>query len=519
MAIFLQKNQVMDSYLAKAQMDNIAKSMNTYEDFSGDLVEGGVTNLFNNTITETLTTEELYEWLSNPDKYWNNIQSYMAYLYYANGNVYQLYTIIKTLFDLKYTIESFEKSESSNEKNTQTLHKTLRKVKHKELTRDLLVQSCVNGTVVCTWLGDKKNPYLHIFDKTNYVFPKYRRNGEWVAVIDLAMFDDMDEEAERPIWFETLKGIVTESDYEKYQSNNSDDTLRYIELPQETTKVIRINTLFRNQRIGLPMGTQYLEDLIHKKSFRELETAIVKKAVRSIATLTIGTKETPYLNINKKVRTNVANGAYNSLQQSVTSNGTPLVVLPEWAKLELATLDGFAGLGKDKYEAIDNDTSIDSGLPTPMFTGKDGSSASMKYAYNFLYRRIAEILEQVEDVYNKLFFFVLGKKSDNYWMEYNKEIPLDAKEILATLKGLHAEGFAVKPIVDMLPNINYEDYISQTLFEQETLDLYSKIKPPSTSYTQTGGSDDDSKAGAKPKDETELSDEGIKTRDGGKNEE
>ena len=504
--------------MAQAEIENAQRSMNEYSDAISDMQEGYIGNLFGDGIVETLDNETLLEWLSNPDENFENIQNYMAYLYYSNGVIYQLFTIIRTLSDLNYSIEVIDSSAKSNEKSLQTIRQMMKKVRYKEVTRDLLTQTCVNGTVVCTWLGDKKNPYLHIFDKPQWVFPKFRRNGDWVAVIDLAWFEEMDEETERVIWFETLKGVVSESDFNAYQNDTSNDEKRYIELPQETTKVIRVNTLFRNQRIGLPMGTQYLPDLVHKNSFRELENTIVNKVVRNVATLTVGNKEVPYLSLNKNVRKKVTNGVYNTLQKSISAKGTPLAVVPEWAKLEFAALDGLDGLDNDKYEAVDNDASIDSGLPTPMFTGKDGSSASMKYAYTFLYKRIGEILEQIEDVYNKGFYFVLGNKSENFWMNFDKRIPLDAEKVLGALQALHSEGFAIKPIVDLLPDVEFQDYITQSLYEQETLDLYSKIKPPATSYTQSGdGSGEGNKGGAPKKKEENLSDEGAKTRDGNKN--
>lgn len=505
--------------MAKAEIDNAQRSKNEYSDAVSDMQEGYIGNLFGDGIVETLDNETLFEWLSNPDDNHQDIQNYMAYLYYSNGTVYQLFTIIRTLSDLNYSIEVIDSSSKSNEKSLQTIRQMLKKVKHKEVTRDLLTQACVNGTVICTWLGDKKNPYLHIFDKTQWVFPKYRRNGEWVAVVDMAWFGEMDD-IEREIWFDTLKGVVSESDYTSYQNDQSNDEKRYIELPQETTKVIRVNTLFRNQRIGLPMGTQFLADLIHKNSFRELENTIINKAVRNVATLTVGTKEVPYLSLNKNVRKKVTNGVYQTLKNSTTSGGTPMVVVPEWASLEFANIDGMEGLDNDKYEAVDNDASVDSGLPTPMFTGKDGSSASMKYAYTFLYKRIGEILEQIDDVYNKGFYFVLGNKSENFWMEYDKRIPLDAEKVLGALQSLHSEGFAIKPIIDLLPDVEYQNYIAQSIYEQESLKLYEKIKPPATSYTQSGDkSVEENDGGAPTKKEEDLSDEGQKTRDGGKNEE
>ena len=134
------------------------------------------------------------------------------------------------------------------------------------------------------------------------------------------------------------------------------------------------------------------------------------------------------------------------------------------------------------------------------------------------FKDVHDVLEQIEDVYNKGFYFILGNKSENFWMNFDKRIPLDAEKVLGALQALHSEGFAIKPIVDLLPDVEFQDYITQSLYEQETLDLYSKIKPPATSYTQSGdGSGEDDKGGAPEKKEEDLSDEGQKTRDGEKN--
>lgn len=514
MEIYLHPNRHVDRTLAKAEAEIKAeKSLNTYSDFIADYVEGYVGNLFADGIVDVITQEQVTEWLANPEEHWQELQNFMAYLYYSDGTVYQLFTLFRTLPDLNYSIEVIDSSASSNEKNLKTLRQTLKKVHYKELCRDLISQLCVNGTVICTWLGDKKNPYLHIFSKNEYVFPKYRLNGEWVAVIDLSWFSQM-QENERLIWFETLKGIVSESDFNAYEADPSNIEKQYIELPIETTKVLRINTLFRDQRIGFPMGTQYLADYVHKKAFKDLEKTIVNKVVKNIATLTIGNDKVAYNDLGKNVRKKVASGVHNVLKKTIGTDGTPMVVLPEWAKLEWADIDGLDGLDDDKYKTVDKDISKDLGIPTPMFTGTEGSVASMRYAYTFLYKRIGEMLEQIEDVFNKLFYVLLSKKSENFWMNFDKRVPLDADKVLSALQSLHAEGFAIKPIIDILPDVEFQNYIEQSIYEQESMKIYEHVKPPATSYTSSGT---EGTAGAPEKDEGDLTDEGQKTRDGEKN--
>ena len=68
----------------------------------------------------------------------------------------------------------------------------------------------------------------------------------------------------------------------------------------------------------------------------------------------------------------------------------------------------------------------------------------------------------------------------------------------------------------MVPDVEFQNYITQSIYEQETLKLYEKIKPPATSYTQTGSGEDNG-AGAPKKSDGDLTDEGVKTRYGYKN--
>lgn len=68
----------------------------------------------------------------------------------------------------------------------------------------------------------------------------------------------------------------------------------------------------------------------------------------------------------------------------------------------------------------------------------------------------------------------------------------------------------------MMPGVDFDDFVAQTLYEQQDLKLYETIVPPATSYTQSSSEDD---TGGRPeKQDTELSEEGERTRDNDKNE-
>ena len=114
--------------MAQAEINNTQRSMNEYSDVASEMQEGFVGNLFSDGIVETIDNETLLQWLSNPDENFEEIQNYMAYLYYANGTIYQLFTIIRTLSDLNYSIEVIDSSAKSNEKSLQTIRQMMKKV-------------------------------------------------------------------------------------------------------------------------------------------------------------------------------------------------------------------------------------------------------------------------------------------------------------------------------------------------------------------------------------------------------
>ena len=482
---------------------DITRQYNTYDDYIEDMVEGAVTTYFSTSSSNSFTVDDVKEWLSDPDKYYSEICGVVAYLYYTDGNMYQFINTYVSLPSLNYKIKVFNNTQKGYEENIAIINKCLTTLKYKELLRDILVQLCTTGTIVTTWLGDKKNPYLYLFNNSKYVFPSHRENGKWVVKLDMAWFDEMEDE-ERQMMFITFKSFVTEQDYNKYKSNTSDEQLKYITLPIETTYCFRINTLFRNQRRGLPMGTAYLFEYLHKQKFKDLEKSIANKIIKNAMVLTIGNKDVPNQTINPKVKKKIANGVNNALKNQTAIEGTPIIVVPEYADLSFNDMDGFDGLTQDKYKSINADISTSIGIVEGLLTG-DGNGSTLKYNLQLIYRKIAVILEGIEPILNQLLPIILpSSKANNFYIEIDKTQPLETEKVLDVLYKLHSEGFAIKPILDYLPEIDMDEYIKRSLYEQDS-GLYDKIKPPQTSSTLSSGDNlNDSKSSDLQNDDPDI---------------
>lgn len=487
---------------------SVSKSYNAYADVSDDFYEGGVT--ISDTIDTELDDADIVNLLANIEDKRREVSDFLLYNYISGGDVYQPYTAFKSLPKLEYSIGAFDNNVSQYQESVNIINKTLFKLKYKEMLRDVISQSCLDGGVVCVWCGAGEKVFPYVFDSSEYVYPKYRRNGDWVCVVDLAIVSELSDDEKLAI-FENLAPMITEAMFSKYESSPSNET-QFIELPQERTSYIRNgNTLRHNQRMAIPLGTQALLDINHKKRMKNLETNISTKANRSIALLTIGSKEAgkSFIDIPVPTRKNIVNGVGKALKQnsSSTTNKVPLAVLPEFCDLSMAKIDGLDGLSSDKFKSVDADLGNDTGIGYGISMGSGSNNAGTEVNIAYIYRRIATILEQCDGFLNKLIPLICsGSDGESLYIEIDKEQPLTKQQKLEALFKLQAQGFSTSHVVQEL-GINFNDYIEQTFRETDELDLKNRIYPFMSSYTYDGSNVDNSTE--------ESSSEDTTTDDGG----
>lgn len=496
------ESNIQTRELTPADME---KALNEYMQNS-DVTDSFITQIFNEGISPTVDIKNLKNWLANPEEHQQELENLATYYYITNSSVFQLYDLAEVLPTLNYKTVVDEK-DNDYESNKITIKKALKKVKHKQLTRDLITQTIASGTLCGMWIGGKKNPYLFVFNDLEYVFPAYIKNGEWVLWLDLSWFDKMTE-FQREFMLENLYPHVTESDYQAYKKNPQD--IRYMDLPLEYTVCLKTHTLYRNQRFGLPWGTQSFLDNIHKEKLKDLEKSISNKVINSVAVFTLGNDKFTDAEISSK-KGKVYRGVKTALQKN-NQDGITVVGIPHWTDLKFPTINT-EGLDPKKFESINDDLNTASNGVMNIINGKSNYSTG-KLSMEIMYRKVAIILEQIEDqVYQKLINIILKKKDkDNYSIEYDKDVPLSSKEQLAALEKLNASfGFSLKAVIDRIDGVEFEQYITDSLYEQETLKLQEKIKPYSSSYTSTG----DNQGGAPTVDEIDNpSTEQTKTGDG-----
>ncbi|OME55605.1 hypothetical protein BSK59_13015 [Paenibacillus odorifer] len=501
---------VTNSNIESESETEFESKYNSYGDFMSLYVEGFMTKLFSNGILNDIDAEQLQKYFSSPDDYQKEIENISMYFYISNAEVFQMLDLVKSLPSLKYKIRTFDKN-SKYEKSLSIINKYLFKIKHKTLSRDILSQLTTSGTLVGIWLGDKKNIYPYIFDNLKYIYPAYRRNGEWVAVIDLSWFSTFTE-WEREIQLANFSSFLSKEDYDKYSADIANKGLRYKELPQDRTFVLRTHTLKRNQRMGIGWATTGLLDITHKNKLKNMEKSVANKIINAIAVLTIGDAdhlpENTNLKLPKAVKQKVHSGVKAALEKN-QKNGVTVVSIPDFANLEFPDLNS-EGLNPEKFTSINTDIDSSFGLSSAIKNGSGANFASAKLNAETFYKRIGVLLEDIEtEVYCKLFNLILSSSDkDNYYLEYDKSMPLTLKEKVDFLSKLHVqEGFSLKAVIDLIDSVEFSEYLEQSFYEQEELNLPNRIKPYASAYT--GGASEDN---GRPSNDEATNENTIKTQ-------
>lgn len=492
--------------------------VNKYQDIYINTSQSFISKIFRDGVIDEITADKLRELFSDPDLYQDDIKKVTQYYYIANAEVHQLYELIEVLPQLNYHINSFEKNKTTD-KHVTTIKKTLQKLNHKRLTRDLLKQTSSTGNVVGIWLGDAKQGfYPYIFDNLDFAYPKGRGfNGEWICVLDMSWFDSMDESNRNFILNNTFKNVITNKQYDDYKKNSTVYDKRYIQLPTDRTFALRTGALDRNQLIGTGWSTAGLMDVLHKKKLKDVESTVANKIINAIAVLTLGSekdeKSRRYEDLVKNKLHNKIFGSVKSALEKNASDGITVVAVPEFANLKFQDVNA-DGLDGKKYESVNSDIKRAFGISDASLSGEGGNFNSAKVNLEIFYKRIGVMLEDIEsDVYGKLINLLLpSSQKDNFFMEYDKEVPLTNKEVIDYLFKVFEKGGSLRAITDRL-GIDYKTYIDQTMYETEELQLQQRFQPYKSSSTLSSS---DSSSGRPQLDDNQVTNENTtKTRTDG----
>jgi hypothetical protein len=469
------------------QIDELQKQHNSYDDVVDSFVDGFILELTQN--IKTISMDTLQKWFSNPDDYMKEINNLLTYYYIIDGNISQLYDLIFSLPELNYRIKTYKRLDSYESDMLAIKIALERNVKHKTLTRELLVQLANNGSVLGTWLGNKKEPYFNVFDDLDYIYPYGNYQGKMVGVFDLSYIDTLTD-SQKLALYNNLKPLVTSTIYDKWKKETNitkKNELQLIVLPPDRSLVARTRVLSHNQRLGLPHGTQAIFDLQHKQKMKDLERTMADKIIRAIAIVKMKDKDDNDNKVKESVQKKVFDKVKKALEKNTSSNGgLTCLAMPSFADFSYPEFKGADDiLDSGKYDSVNNDITMGTGISSVLGNGSGGNYSSANLNLDIIYSKIGAMLEQIEEIYNQLIVITLGQnKGSNYYFEYDKQKSLTKKEKLDIYKGLSDKGFSVRPMIELVGG-DFEAFINESIYEIDVLKLREKIIPQLTSFTST----------------------------------
>lgn len=399
-----------------------------------------------------------------------------------------------------------------------TVDTFLSNIKLKQLIRDTIFTIIQDGT--CVWYN-RSNKYIQFIDYDQYEL-RTMRNGKWIVEFDMSYFDSYTNLKERENAIASAPDEVTLAAYNLYKKDPT--KYRYVELDINKTQVFKLRN-DRNTPYGMPYCIPALSSIIHKELLERTEKALADKLTNQIIVQKVGnmlsrdgktslplpTDEVKKLhdNLKKILQRKYENGSQEN--SSVAPLTIPdFVTIEELAiKMNIFPKEVWERIERDIYKKLGYSSSLNSG-------GGVGSQSFGNGMINVekFYAIIFFIIDQIEDAINEYLNIIVPISTFNPKLWVSRMTILDKDKQFNKAKDLYLQGRGSLKYFIESAGYNFDHYLSQTIYENEILDLDNRLPVHSTSFTQSGKSD--KKAGRKVENDS-MNDSTDKTRSSGSN--
>ena len=470
----------------------------------------------NKSITyNTYSRDSLRTYLKNPatDANQKNLRKLSNYLYTVshvyrrliNFKAYQVTCKSWTVYpDIPLTEEP---DQDSILQNYERVTKYIRNMDMKSQILKCMLQAWKNDVVYGFCYGDPEKDgsfFIHLLDPD---FCKISSQQYYRGVLnfafDLSFFDSGTNSYYLDVYDPIFKKL-----YNKYKSDN---TQRWAELPIENTFCLKIN--IDNLDYPIPPLSGLLEDIINLEDLQSVQNLkdqmeAYKLIYAKIDTIS-GTKDVDDFAIDL----DLANAFYQKLQAALPEN-----VAIAMSPMDLDSIDFKSNDAEDTNiisKAYENIINANGGIV--LNQNKITNSASFKLALQFDCMDAMAVTEQINSWTNLWILNHLGETG--MIVEYDSTSPYFVSDRVDQLLKAAQYGIPVKLELASLVNANPVKERGMSFMENALgLTTTSWNNPLVSSNTQSGVSENgDGSEGRSKKDEGDLSDEGEKTRDLGRN--
>ena len=456
---------------------------------------------------ETISKEDLRQYLENPTNYEIQLRNISWYLITRSQIYYRLIKYYSNMFrlDARSVIPPFSLTEENDKDSIlESYQSTLEILEKMNLQYEFLkvycnclIQDVFYGVVYFDENSDQKTSMFFLPLPADYcriqgIFP----NGNFAFAMDMSYFKRNKELLE--IWGEPFTSMQKE--YEK-------TGIKYVLCPQEYSVCLKFRA--EDTEMILPpfaglfsalLGLQELEDIQAIASEQE----IYKLLVATIPLIN-GADNPDEFAVNPQLAVDYFNKLVDALPNYTDAVITPIPI--DYVSFNNDTVASDVSKVQNATKTVLNTAGGSQVLNSATINNSSSAEAALKLDTEFA---ISSLLPQTEMWVNYFISLYVNNASRVKFFEVST---YTAKQFRQELLENASNGLPNKLAIASMSGFSELDTLSLNFLEEEIFGLSEKLKPLSSSFTQTGNN----KSGGQEKDIDDLSDEGERSRDQDKN--
>lgn len=492
-------------------------------------------------ILEEYDIRTLDDMIQNPmfDENNRQLRDISRRLYSCDGILRNTIDYMKALPTLDYVVTNYVSDKTSNT-HKEIMRYVMRKIKHKQLVRDIILKGCIDGVAfyyLDTGVLKKDNrkylsktqatsisevnalkpklAKLNVAIKslpTNYCRILGTRNNYYVVGFDLKYFDNGTESAQ-----DKLKKYPKEivDAYNKWV-NGERKTNSVFVLDNTKTIVHKISSNL-DEPWGRPLVLGAIEDIVYSDEFRKTKRNLLDNVNNNIIYETFPEGKTAGTSaLTKKQQEEQHNAVKNAVQRRVNSNGTTFFSVAAGTKI--GSIETKTDLFDNDYESnLDTKVGTDLGFAASLLNASGTTSFSsqqtnLSLVTSQLFEWIDDIVSEINKVIN---YNILGLNYINAEINYLPITHLNRGEYFKTAKELFTIGRGSLAYLANCAGLSKEVYFAM-LDEQLEEGVMDKYPVNATSYNTSGNQDDNK--GGRPTNDNPTNDNTIKSKTNNSNE-
>lgn len=451
-----------------------------------------------------MNPESVKKWLKDPMVYNKQVRDLSNKLYNTNGiytNVIDYTVSIPTLDRVIYSIDKQNKNYS---KNKNKFIKTLRIMKDKIITRDLLFKAVLEGVAFAYFEVTQNNAIDKGFlsdteiDNIVEINQEYNcsviplptdyckivgtRNSAYIVAFDMSYFDQFRSNG----LARKLKSYPKEirDKYKIYRQNPN--SYKWAILDNNKTIAIKVRSK-RDERWGRPLGLAAYIDMMYDAYFTETKRKVLDDVNNTIIYQTFPEGEKKGTSsLNQKQQKDQHDNVKRALfTKNKTGGGVSFFSLASGTKLDKIKTDTEVLKTGSEPELIKR-IATDLGFAGSALNGEDSNFSSQQMNIELVTREVLTWLEQIQEEYNKVINANIIKDSSCYVeLYYIPTTIANQNNFVGYMKDLYT--FGKGSLQAWIASTGFSPQAYLALMDEELEeDFENKYPLHATSYTQSG---------------------------------